>query len=199
MQYQDPPPPSALGQDASHAERAEFVLRRLEQFIRDGRSVAEGMSLKQWQDMARVEIANALMQAELSRKDDDVVTRRLLFTVGASMVTLGFWGTAVAYDKASGIWVGLICGFAGLMLLAVVGEWRLHKWRRKRRARKRAEALARIEDLTGRIKRMEHQLEKEAGALEELLEKQRASPASIRARDDLKEQMRDMRRKLAAK
>ena len=42
----------------SPEQRADFVVKRLEQFIREGRTVGEGMSLKQWMDMARYEIAN---------------------------------------------------------------------------------------------------------------------------------------------
>ena len=37
-----------LTDDPTPDERAEYVIRRLEQFIRDGRTVDEGMSFKIW-------------------------------------------------------------------------------------------------------------------------------------------------------
>ena len=42
--------------------------------------------------MARTEIANALLAAENSNQDDDVVTKRLLFSIASALVTIGFWG-----------------------------------------------------------------------------------------------------------
>ena len=60
---------------------------------------------------------------------------------------------------------GLVCLAAGLVLMGVAGEWRFRKWSKSRQADKRREALARVEDLNRRIKRLEHQLEKEEEAL----------------------------------
>ena len=46
-------------------ERADFVTRRLEQFIRDNRTAERGVNFRQWQAMARAEIINAIEDAEL--------------------------------------------------------------------------------------------------------------------------------------
>jgi len=146
-------------------ERAEFVILRLEQFIRDGRKIDEGMSFKLWQAMAKVEIANALAEAEAKSQKDDVVTKRLLFTFAAALVTVGFWGTAVSLHKVAYLAGGLVCLVAGLFLMGVAGEWRFRKWSKRRQAKKRAEALGRVENFNRRIKLLEHQLEKEEKAL----------------------------------
>ena len=95
-------------------ERARFVVMRLAQFIRDGRTLAEGMPFRQWQQMAEVEITNAVIDAENSRQKDDVVTKRFLFTIAASLVTIGFWGIVFAFDRASYAAVGLVFGAAGV-------------------------------------------------------------------------------------
>jgi len=150
-----------LSDNPSPEERAEFVIMRLEQFIREGRTFAEGMSFKVWQAMAKVEIAIAIAEAELGQQQDDVVTKRLLFTFGAALVTVGFWGTAVSLHKVGYLAGAIVTGLAGFVLIGVAGEWRFRKWRKRRQAKKRRLALARIEGLNRRIKRLESDLEKE--------------------------------------
>lgn len=150
-------------------QRAEFVLRRLEQFIRDGRTIAEGMSFKQWQDMARSEIANAIIEAEQNCQDDYIVTRRLLFTVASATVTIGFWGTVMAFQKAGFLVVAIIFGITGIWLFAVIGEWPLRKYFRGRAANNRARTLYRVEGLTKRIRKMEIELKGEEKRLKKLL------------------------------
>lgn len=165
-------------------ERARFVVLRLAQFIREGRTLAEGMPFRHWQKMAEVEIANAVMEAEASRQKDDVVTKRLLFVIAAAFVTIGFWGTAFAFEKASYAAVGLVCGAAGLVLFAVAGEWRLKKILRRRTARKRRQSLRRVEDLTRRIRAMERELDK------------RHKDVSKELREELKKEYGEARKKL---
>ncbi len=169
-----PPVASADYEDdnPSPEQRADFVVKRLEQFIREGRTLAEGMNLKQWQDMARFEIANAVRAAENVHRDKAVVSRRLLFTVAASLVTIGFWGTLFAFDKIHYLVVAIIFGLTGIVLLAVVGEWRLMKYFRRHQSRQRQQAIYRVEDLTRRIRRMEKELKAESRALQSKLKRQ---------------------------
>jgi len=150
-----------LSDDPTPDERAEFVILRLEQFIRDGRKVAEGMSFKIWQSMAKTEIAIAISETELAGQKEEAVTKRLLFTFAAALVTVGFWGTAVSVHKVGYMIGGIICFVAGLVLMGVAGEWRFRKWNKTRQADKRRKTLARVEDLNRRIKRLENELEKE--------------------------------------
>jgi uncharacterized protein YlxW (UPF0749 family) len=94
-----------------------------------------------------------------------VITKRLLFTFAAALVTVGFWGTAVSLHKVAYIAGGIVCLLAGLVLMGVAGEWRFRNWNKKRQADKRRKALGRLEDMNRRIKRLEYQLEKEEKAM----------------------------------
>jgi len=170
--YEDGNPPLDETGHPTPAQRADFVVKRLEQFIREGRTFAEGMSLSQWQDMARMEIALAVAAAEEAARDSDVVTRRVMFTLAAALVTVGFWGTVFAFDKAPYLVVAFIFTITGLITLAIVGEWQFIKYFRRHQARKREKSLHRIEDLTRRIKRMEKELDKESDDLRDKLKQQ---------------------------
>lgn len=149
-------------------ERAAFIMQRLEQFIREGRTLSEGMNLQKWQDMAKIEIANAIVEAQVDNQDDDQVTKRLLFTFGASFTTIGFWGGLWAYDQAHYIAVAFLCGAAGLVMIGVALEWRVRKFWKRRQVGVRQKALRRCQDLTRRIKQMEFELEKEEKRLKKL-------------------------------
>ena len=160
-----------LTDDPSPDERAEYVILRLEQFIREGRTFDEGMSFKIWQAMAKVEIAIAIAESELVQQKEESITRRLLFTFAAALVTVGFWGTAVSLHKVGYLAGGIISGLAGLALLGVAGEWRFRNWNKTRQANKRRKSLARIEGINRRIKRLENDLEKEEKRLEKKIKK----------------------------
>lgn len=167
--FQLPP----LKDNPTPEERARYVALRLEQFIRDGRTIAEGMSFRQWQAMAETEIATHIAEAENAAQKEDVVTKRLLFTTAAALITIGFWGTAVSLHKTAYLVGAVIIGAAGLVLLAVAAEWRIRRSVKARQAKQRRRRLARIESLNRRIKRMERALEKEEESLEKLLEEKR--------------------------
>ena len=160
-----------LTDDPSPDERAEYVILRLEQFIREGRTFDEGMSFKIWQAMAKVEIAIAIAESELGQQKEESITRRLLFTFAAALVTVGFWGTAVSLHKVGYLAGGIISGLAGLALLGVAGEWRFRNWNKTRQANKRRKSLARIEGINRRIKRLENDPEKEEKRLEKKIKK----------------------------
>jgi len=160
-----------LSDDPSPDERAQYVIMRLEQFIREGRTFAEGMSFKIWQAMAKVEIAIAIAEAELGQQKEEAVTKRLLFTFAAALVTVGFWGTAVSLHKVGYLVGGIVCGVSGLALMGVAGEWRFRKWNKSRNAVKRRKSLARIESINRRIKRLESDLEKEEKRLKDKIKK----------------------------
>jgi len=158
-----------LPENASPEDRATYIVLRLEQFIRDGRTLDEGMSFRKWQAMALSEIAANIAEAQNEVVREDPVTNRLLFTTASALITIGFWGTAVSINKVGYIAAALVCGFAGLVLLAVAGEWSWTRFWRKRQAGKRKIRLARIESLNRKIKKLEQALEKEAEQLEKAL------------------------------
>jgi len=184
--HEESNPPLDESSDPSPEQRADFVVKRLEQFIREGRTLAEGMNLKQWQDMARFEIANAVRAAENVHHEKGIVSKRLLFTVAASLVTIGFWGTLFAFNKVEYLVVAIIFGLTGIILLAIVGEWRLMKYFRRHQARQRQQTIYRVEDLTRRIKRMEKELKSESKALQSKLKRQ-----FDRAREDILNNIED--------
>lgn len=167
--------------DPTPEQRAEYIIMRLEQFIRDGRTIDEGMSFRKWQAMAKTEIAIAIAAAQNEVQKDDPVTRRLLFMSAACMITIGFWGTAVTLHKTAYMVGALICAGAGLLLLAVAGEWRWRKWKRRKDAEQRIERLANIEALNKRIKGLERALEQEEKMLEKKLKKARKAVDQLHA------------------
>jgi len=153
----------------SPEQHADFIMQRLEQFIREGRTLSEGMNLQKWQDMAKVEIASAITQSQINLQDDDVITKRLLFTFGVSFTTIGFWGGLWAYDKLHYVGAAFICGAAGLVMIGVALEWRFRKFWKRRQVGTRQKSLRRCQDLTRRIKKMEVDLEKEEKHLKKQL------------------------------
>lgn len=172
-----------IGNNPTPEERAEFIMARLEQFIRDGRTISEGMNLRQWQDMAKVEIANAIVETQIDAHDDDVVTKRVLFTFGASFTTIGFWGGLWAYDQLHYIGAAFLCGAAGLFMIGVALDWQFRSFWKRRQLGVRQKSLRRVQDLTRRIKKMEAELEKEEKRLEkELKARGKTAPAKTPAR-----------------
>ena len=162
-----------LREHATPEERAQCVIMRLEQFIREGRAIDAGMSFKKWQAMARTEIAIAIAEAENSQDQGEINSRRVLFVAAAAMITIGFWGTAVSLHHVTHLLAGIICAGAGAVLLFVIGHWRFRKWNNRRNAKERAKRLKRVENLNKRIKRLEMELVKEEEAIELALRKRR--------------------------
>lgn len=158
-------------------DRATYTVLRLEQFIREGRKVDEGMSFRKWQAMALTEIAANIADAENDAQKEEVPVNRLMFTASAAMVTIGFWGTAVSIHKVGYLAAGLICLVAGLAMLAVAGEWKFHKFWRRREADRRRTRLKHIESLNRKIRRLERDLEREAKDLEKALASTRKANA----------------------
>jgi len=129
------------------------------------------MSFERWKQMARSEIAIAIAEAEISQSRDELASKRVLFVAGAAMVTIGFWGAVASLGKIDYLLGAAICGLAGVILMMAVGQWRFRSWSERRQAKKRREALGRIENLNRRIKRLEKELGSEADDLEDLMAK----------------------------
>lgn len=164
--------PNPTMSSAARAEdRADYIVARLEQFIREGRKDEQGMSFDRWKQMARSEIAIAIAEAEMSQSHDQLHSKRVLFVCAAAMITIGFWGAVTSLDKIDYLVGAAICGLAGVVLILAVGEWRFRSWKEVKEARRRRAILGRIESLNKRIKRLENELEKEADEYEDLLAK----------------------------
>lgn len=161
-----PPTKPMLSDDPTPDERAAFVMFRLEQFIREGKTIDEGMSLRKWQIMAQHEIAATITDAQRSMIREEPVTQRLLLVFGASVTTIGFWGAAVSLHDIGYVVGASVCAFAGLALIATAGEWRIRRFWSKREADTRRRNLAKVESLNKRVKKLLAELENEAEALE---------------------------------
>lgn len=155
--------------DPTPEERAEYIVKRLELFIRENREPFKGMNFNKWQQLARVEIMNSLRDYEKNRYDQNQVTRRLLFIIGSSIATIGFWGVAAAFGRIDYMLAGMICLIAGIIVLAHAGEWMTRSMWRKAQAKRRARAYNNAVSLDRQIKQMEKDLKNKAKELEKTL------------------------------
>lgn len=138
----------------SPEERADFIVKRLEEFIREKKS-PEGMNFKQWQALCKAEIASAIAAAVKEQTGGDATLKHVLFTGAAALVTVGFWGMAVSFGRADYLIAGIVCFVVGIAFLGFLGEWSYSRWQNKRRARDRMETLIRVGDLDKRLKALE--------------------------------------------
>lgn len=169
------------GGNPTPAERADLIVKRLEEFIRDGkvaraeRGQKGGISFRVWQDLARVEIANTVADAERTRVRDDRTVKRVLATAGASLASLGFLGAGVTFGDMDnqlaaniGMVAGLLLFLAGLELpfrRAVKG---VSQWDRHRRLRRIRELDQQVRELERHLDRRRKALEKRHGALDDI-------------------------------
>ena len=109
-------------------QRGELIVKRLETFIRDGRSDKGGMSFRRWQEMAVDEFTNAILDAEREERRDNRFMVRVMTVGGLAVITIGFWGAIVvaglSYDRQV---VAFILIGAGGLLSLVFGLWGL-RW-----------------------------------------------------------------------
>lgn len=156
------------GANPSPEERAETLIRRLEQFIRDGKS-PDGvpMAFRKWQEMAYEEIAEAIRDAEkVWRKDQRFVDR--FFMVGAAaLVTLGMWGTVLAFQAGPDRRVtALLFLGSGATVFLLLTLWFIHKVRKYYRAGERRRMFRRVRSMDARLRALEKHLEKRLDRLE---------------------------------
>ncbi len=150
-------------------QQAEYLVRKLEQTIRDNRTV-RGMSFATWQAIAREELVNALRAAERRHLDYDRGVARSLLVGAAALVTIGFWGAVVTVDRSWGGAAALASFGAGLALVVVAAQWGISRAAAGWAKRARAERLVRIEDLDRRIKRLETVLQKKHDRLKDKMD-----------------------------
>ena len=82
MEVQDSGPSTLeifLGENPTPQERGTVIVKRLEQYIREGRSDQGGIPFRRWQELAVYETTNAILDAEKYwRKDHRFIDRGLL-------------------------------------------------------------------------------------------------------------------------
>jgi hypothetical protein len=150
-------------------ERAEYIVKRLELFIRENREPFKGMNFNKWQQLAKSEIANSLKDYDKRHFDTNQVSRRMLFILGSSVATIGFWGVAASFGRVDYMLGGMICLIAGIIVIAHAGEWVTRKAWKKAQAKKRQRAYNNAVSLDRQIKNMEKELKNKAKELEKTL------------------------------
>ena len=150
--------------DPTPTERADYVVRKLEQFILDGKSSEKGMSFRTWQAMARAELANAFADIELRQlqRRADITVRRILMVGATAMVTIGFWGAVMAVDRRYGAVSAILLAVAGLVVAALALELVLRRAMSRIRLQRRKAALGRIENFDRQLKQFEAELKRKA-------------------------------------
>lgn len=142
--------------DPTPAQRAEFIVRKLEQFIREGKN-QRGMSFKTWQAMARAELTNSFAEQEkrMIRRHGDLLIKRLIVTIAAALVTIGFWGVVMSVDRNFGGLAAMIMFGSGLLLLAVGLEVGVRRVVSSIRTQSRLRGLDRIANYDDQLKLLE--------------------------------------------
>lgn len=145
--------------DPTPEQRADYLVRKLEQLIRDGRTV-RGMSFKTWQALARTELINAFGDIERRKGEarQDRLARRLLIVAATTLTTIGFWGGAVAIDRNREGIAALVIFVSGLVLVAFVSDFGLRKLWGRHKVGRREKSIAKIEDFDGQLKKLENEL-----------------------------------------
>lgn len=145
--------------DPTPQQRADLLVRRLENFIRDGKS-AHGMSFKTWQGMARSELTNAFADLERRRVrgEQDVTVKRIILVSVSTVVTIGFWGAVVVIDRRFGGLAAMICTGAGALLAAVAAELSFRHFATRYRTIAREKSLERVEDYDKQLRKLETDL-----------------------------------------
>ena len=140
------------GNKPTPKQRGKLIVKRLENFIREGRSDKGGMSFRRWQEMAVHEFTNAILDAERDEQNDYQFMTRVIAVGALAIITIGFWGAIVAagvsYDRQ--LTAFILIGAGGLLFL-VFGLWGLRRLGKHVLSGRRRERL-------NRITKFDHQL-----------------------------------------
>jgi hypothetical protein len=145
--------------DPTPQDRADYLVRKLEQFIRDGRTV-RGVSFRDWQAMARSELANSFAEVDRRRIEiqKDLAMRRLLLVASVTLVTIGFWGGVMALDKGRSWIAALVMLGAGTVLLGYVGDFGIRRLWNRGAAKQRQQRFERIEGFDRQLRQLEAEI-----------------------------------------
>ena len=145
--------------DPTPQDRADYLVRKLEQFIKEGRTV-RGVSFRDWQTMARAELANSFAEVEKRRIEiqKDLPVRRLLLVASVALVTIGFWGGVMALDRNREWVAALIMLASGIVLLAYAGDLGIRRLWQRGAAQKRRERFERIENFDRQLRQLEAEI-----------------------------------------
>lgn len=160
-----------MGKNPTPEERAHVIVMRLEQFIRDGRTEEGGIPFRKWQELAVHEVDNAIRDAEKHwRADNRFIDRGLL--LGASgLLTVGVWGTVLAFQAAPDRQTAaLILLVAGAVLFAILGAWGIKRLDKFHQMGRRRDHFRRVFNFDRQLAQLDVDLEKRLKELEETLD-----------------------------
>lgn len=150
-----------LGKNPTPVERADVIVKRLEQFIREGRSQRGGISFKRWQELAVHEVDNAIRDAECHWRNDQRFVTRGLAVGAACLVTIGLWGTVLAAEAAPDRQTAaVILIVAGGILFAVLGAWGVRRLDRYYQLGRRRDHFGRVYQFDRQLAQLDVDLEK---------------------------------------
>ena len=142
-------------------QRGELIVKRLENFIREGRSYKGGMSFRRWQEMAVNEFTNALLDAEREKQSDIKFMTRVVTVSGLAFITIGFWGAVLAsgisYDRQL---VAYVLIGAGGLLLSAFGFWGLRWFGANFRSGRRRNRLKNIVNFDHQLAQLDIEIRK---------------------------------------
>ncbi len=151
-------------------ERAELVVRRLEDFIRKGRTEDGGINFRKWQEMAAVEVADAIRDAERYLRSDQRFWTRSMSVGAASLLTIGVWGTVLAADAtADRQMTALILIITGVLLSGLVSIWAVRRMDHYYKKGRRRYHLKRIIDFDRKLATLDKEMENRIRNLQESL------------------------------
>lgn len=166
-----------LGENPTPQERGTVIVKRLEQYIREGRTEQGGIPFRRWQELAVYETTNAILDAEKHwRKDHRFIDRGLL--IGATaLVTVGVWGTVLATQLAPDRQTAaVILIIAGAALFGLLAAWGIKRVDRFYQFGRRREHLRRVVDFDRQLEQLDRDLEKRLKDLEETLDEMTSGP-----------------------
>ena len=157
-------------QNPTPHERADLIVRRLENFIREGRTEDGGINFRKWQEMAVLEVANAIRDAEKYLSSDQRFFTRSLSVGAASVLTIGIWGTVLVADVTSDRQTAaLILIIAGIVLVSVLAIWGFRRIDHYFKRGRRQYHIQRVLNFDRQLAKLDKDLEKRLKKLQETL------------------------------
>lgn len=153
-------------------ERAEYIVMKLERFIREGRTLSQGVSFRQWQGLAKAEIIDMIRDVETRHARESRTLERSLMVLGTGLATIGVWGTALAIGAAPDRLVaGFLVLLSGLIVLWVVGSLGMRSPFKRFQADQRRLTTERVRSLHRKVRDLEGELKQRKKRLEAELQK----------------------------
>ena len=158
------------GKNPTPHERADLIVRRLENFIRKGRTEDGGINFRKWQEMAVLEVANAIRDAEKYLSSDQIFFTRILSVGAASLLTIGIWGTVLAADAATDRQTAaLILIIAGSVLVSVLAIWGIRRIDHYFKRGRREYHIQRVLNFDRQLAKLDKDLEKRLKKLQDTI------------------------------